>query len=78
VGDVAGLSRAACRRAFENRFDASRMAEGYLQAYRRLTYSPSEVEEAAQVLEMPQRIDRRARERARFRRSGGALLGIVR
>jgi hypothetical protein len=28
-------------------------------------------------LEMPQRIDRRARERARFRRSG-ALLGIVR
>jgi glycosyltransferase involved in cell wall biosynthesis len=38
VGRVAGLSRAACRQAFEERFDAARMTRDYLDVYRRLVY----------------------------------------
>jgi glycosyltransferase involved in cell wall biosynthesis len=33
---VAGLSRGACRRAFEERFDATRMARDYVEVYSRL------------------------------------------
>ena len=36
VGRVGTLSRRACRRAFEARFDAARMARDYLAVYRRL------------------------------------------
>jgi glycosyltransferase involved in cell wall biosynthesis len=36
VGQVAGLSRAACRHAFEERFSAARMARDYLKVYRRV------------------------------------------
>jgi glycosyltransferase involved in cell wall biosynthesis len=36
VERVGGLSRAACRRAFERRFSATRMARDYLAVYRRL------------------------------------------
>jgi hypothetical protein len=36
VGRVAALSRRACRREFERRFDAARMARDYLEVYRRL------------------------------------------
>jgi glycosyltransferase involved in cell wall biosynthesis len=36
VGRVAGLGRAGCRRAFEERFGAARMADDYLAVYRRL------------------------------------------
>jgi glycosyltransferase involved in cell wall biosynthesis len=36
VGRVGGLSRAACRRTFEERFDACRMARDYLEVYRGL------------------------------------------
>src|SRR4051794_2672605 len=36
VERVAGLSRRECRRAFERRFTAARMAENYLRVYRRL------------------------------------------
>ena len=36
VERVADLSRAACRRAFERRFSATRMARDYLAVYRRL------------------------------------------
>jgi glycosyltransferase involved in cell wall biosynthesis len=36
VGRVSALSRAACRRAFEDRFEAGRMARDYLEVYRRL------------------------------------------
>jgi glycosyltransferase involved in cell wall biosynthesis len=35
---VAGLSRAGCRRAFEERFSAARMARDYLAVYRRLVH----------------------------------------
>ncbi len=33
VGKVAHLSRPACRRAFERRFDVTRMARNYVQVY---------------------------------------------
>jgi glycosyltransferase involved in cell wall biosynthesis len=36
VGRVGGLSRAACRRVFEQRYDAGRMARDYVEVYRRL------------------------------------------
>jgi glycosyltransferase involved in cell wall biosynthesis len=36
VGRLGGLSRAGCRRAFERRFTADRMARDYVELYRRL------------------------------------------
>ena len=39
VTDVAYLSRAACRRTFEERFDAARMAREYVKVYSRLIES---------------------------------------
>jgi glycosyltransferase involved in cell wall biosynthesis len=36
VGGIARLSRAGCRREFERRFDAERMATDYAAVYRRL------------------------------------------
>jgi glycosyltransferase involved in cell wall biosynthesis len=38
IAQLDGLSRWACRKAFEERFDASRMAANYLEVYRRLKY----------------------------------------
>jgi glycosyltransferase involved in cell wall biosynthesis len=38
VGAVRGLSREACRREFEQRFDAARMAADYVQVYRGLRH----------------------------------------
>ena len=38
VERVAGLSRHACRTAFEERFDIARMARDYLEVYRRLVH----------------------------------------
>ena len=50
VGRVAGLNRRACREAFEERFDAARMARDYLQVYRRLVHAcPETVRPAPQV-----------------------------
>jgi glycosyltransferase involved in cell wall biosynthesis len=39
VGQVAGLSRRACRAVFEERYDAARMARDYLEVYRRLAHA---------------------------------------
>jgi glycosyltransferase involved in cell wall biosynthesis len=39
VESIAGLSRAACRRAFEQRFDARRMALDYVDLYQRVAAS---------------------------------------
>jgi glycosyltransferase involved in cell wall biosynthesis len=49
VGRVGGLSRRDCRLAFEERFDAARMAQGYLAVYRRLARGDEERGEAAPV-----------------------------
>jgi glycosyltransferase involved in cell wall biosynthesis len=42
VGRVAGLSRLSCRTAFEERFNAARMAQDYLAVYRRLVHAAEE------------------------------------
>jgi glycosyltransferase involved in cell wall biosynthesis len=47
VGWVAGLSRLVCRKVFEERFDAARMARDYLEVYRRLVYLDSEAVRSA-------------------------------
>jgi glycosyltransferase involved in cell wall biosynthesis len=39
VGCVASLSRHACRQAFEQRFDALRMARNYVEVYSRLSHN---------------------------------------
>jgi glycosyltransferase involved in cell wall biosynthesis len=36
VGRVSGISRQTCRQVFEDRFDAARMAQEYVEVYRRL------------------------------------------
>jgi glycosyltransferase involved in cell wall biosynthesis len=54
VSRVAGLSRRACRDAFEERFDAARMARDYVQVYRRLMRAGCEpVRSALRVLDKP-------------------------
>ena len=47
VEQITGLSRWACRKAFEERFDASRMAADYVDVYRRLKYLESDAREQA-------------------------------
>jgi glycosyltransferase involved in cell wall biosynthesis len=42
VGENGALSRRACRQAFEERFDAARMARDYVEVYRRLVQSGRE------------------------------------
>jgi glycosyltransferase involved in cell wall biosynthesis len=43
VDRIAGLSRHACRSAFEERFDMARMARDYLEVYRRLVHDGPEL-----------------------------------
>ena len=42
VGRVAWLDRPVCRKTFDERFDASRMAQDYVTVYRRLAHGASE------------------------------------
>jgi hypothetical protein len=51
AGCVADLSRRACRDAFEERFDATRMVRDYLTVYQRLVYD--ECEGVARALPHP-------------------------
>ena len=39
VERVSSLSRRGCRQAFEERFDATRMARDYVEVYRRLAHA---------------------------------------
>jgi hypothetical protein len=41
VANVAALSRSACRKSFEKRFDAVRMAQDYVRVYTGLLYGES-------------------------------------
>ena len=43
VERIGSLSRHACRRIFEERYDAARMAQDYLEVYRRLGYTSPEL-----------------------------------
>jgi len=78
VGRVAGLSRHVCRRVFEERYDAARMARDYLEVYRRIAYTGPEL-----VRPTPHDADRLsspARQRPdqrRFSRSHVPLLGAL-
>jgi glycosyltransferase involved in cell wall biosynthesis len=67
VARVAGLSRHVCRRAFEERFDASRMARDYLDVYRRL-------KDGFEPYNAPRQ---NGLDRATFHRSHTPLLGMV-
>jgi glycosyltransferase involved in cell wall biosynthesis len=57
VRRVASLSRHACRRVFEERYDAGRMARDYLEVYRRLAHAGPElvrpVPHATEPLSLP-------------------------
>jgi glycosyltransferase involved in cell wall biosynthesis len=76
VRRIAGLSRQACRKAFEERFDAVRMAQDYVDVYRRLVHDNSETvgtvlraPEPPWVVQFP--------ERRKPPRSHTALLGAL-
>jgi glycosyltransferase involved in cell wall biosynthesis len=43
VGRISSLSRRRCRQAFEERFDAARMARDYMEVYRRLAQAGPEL-----------------------------------
>jgi glycosyltransferase involved in cell wall biosynthesis len=54
VGRVAGLSRAVCRRRFEERYDSVRMARDYVDVYRKLVHDgPDLAEPAPHTLRAP-------------------------
>jgi glycosyltransferase involved in cell wall biosynthesis len=70
VGQIAGLDRWTCRNAFEERFDASRMAAGYIEVYRRLNcLELHAVERAARAAGAPGRGNNAARRYAKERPS---------
>jgi glycosyltransferase involved in cell wall biosynthesis len=78
VERLAGLSRHACRTAFEERFDIARMARDYLEVYRRLVHGGQDlmapVLPAAQALALPAG---RGAGRRKFCRDHAPLLGVV-
>jgi glycosyltransferase involved in cell wall biosynthesis len=56
VEQITELSRWTCRKAFEERFDASRMAADYVDVYRRLRYlQPDSAEQAVHSFGAPDR-----------------------
>jgi glycosyltransferase involved in cell wall biosynthesis len=78
VDRVADLSRHACRTAFEARFDIRRMAQDYLEVYRRLVHGGLDL--MAPVLPAVPALARAARGsagRRKFSRAYAPLLGAV-
>jgi glycosyltransferase involved in cell wall biosynthesis len=70
VGRLSGLSRSICRRVFEERFDASRMATDYLEVYRRLKDSQAgSTDQVAHALGTPARGNDAGRSHVRVRPS---------
>jgi glycosyltransferase involved in cell wall biosynthesis len=70
AGQINGLSRSKCRQAFEERFDAPRMAADYLEVYRRLKFSqPDAVEHASHAFGTLSRGSYKVRSQARIRSS---------
>ena len=59
VGRVASLNRRVCRRIFEERFDAARMARDYVDVYRQLLQRGSDGLEHSQLLSVKTRAPRR-------------------
>jgi glycosyltransferase involved in cell wall biosynthesis len=79
VGKVAGLSRRDCRAAFEHRFDVTRLAQDYLDVYRRLMRGDAATAEA-QIHAFPTSGtvgEGRPKGRMKSRRTPAPLLGVV-
>jgi glycosyltransferase involved in cell wall biosynthesis len=78
VERLAGLSRYACRTAFEERFDSARMARNYLEVYRRMVHGGLDLMTpglpAAPALALPAG---RGAGRRKFSRAYAPLLGVV-
>jgi glycosyltransferase involved in cell wall biosynthesis len=78
VGRVAGLSRETCRKVFEERFDASRMASDYLEVYRRLVRGRSEpARSALPVPELQALSTRQGFKRRKVSHSQTSALGVL-
>jgi glycosyltransferase involved in cell wall biosynthesis len=77
VAQVAALSRHTCRRVFEERFDAARMARDYLEVYRRVVHAGSAVLRSAPVAEARSWAARPGPEQRRTSRSSAPLLGVL-
>ena len=78
VGRASWLDRARCRKVFEERFDAARMAGDYLQVYRRLVHGRSErVRSASSAPELPALATRQGLDSRRPSRSPAPLLGVL-
>jgi glycosyltransferase involved in cell wall biosynthesis len=78
VERVARLDRPACRKAFEERFDAARMARDYLDVYRRLVHGGAERVRATPVASQPPVLaTRHGPGRRTFSRSPAPLLGVL-
>jgi glycosyltransferase involved in cell wall biosynthesis len=71
VGRVAWLERSACRKSFESRFDAGRMARDYVEVYRRLVKSDSVLPRSALKQQL-----RPARQNPNGRKLTEALSGV--
>jgi len=78
VRRVAGLSRETCRKVFEERFDASRMARDYLEVYRRLVRGgPERVRSALPVPELTALSTRQGFERRKASHPQASALGVL-
>jgi glycosyltransferase involved in cell wall biosynthesis len=78
VGHIAGLSRETCRKVFEERFDACRMAADYLEVYHRLVRGGSErVRSALPVSELLALSSRQGFERRMPSRSQASARGFL-
>jgi glycosyltransferase involved in cell wall biosynthesis len=78
VERLAGLSRHACRTAFEERFDSARMARDYVEVYRRLVHDGLDMMApalpAAPALAL---LAGRGAGRRKYSRDHAPLLGVV-
>jgi glycosyltransferase involved in cell wall biosynthesis len=78
VGRAAGLNRAACRRVFEQRFDAARMARDYVEVYRGLVGGALEpVRPTPPARERAALAPRLGPGRGRFARASDPRLGVL-
>jgi glycosyltransferase involved in cell wall biosynthesis len=78
VGRIAWLDRPMCRKRFEERFDASRMARDYVEVYRRLVHGGSDRVGSAPAAPKPLALARwKDSDWHRPSRSQATLLGVL-
>jgi len=76
VGQVAGLCRRRCRKMFEERFEAARMARDYLEVYRRLASAPPGPQRSSSQVWGSLQTSRRVGNGKQQARAGAPLLGV--